>query len=59
MSLVLGTLWRKFVAGGPREAVTKLEELGSEVDRDCLEQLTRAGIIQQEGDVLRLVDLSS
>lgn len=59
MSLVLGTLWRKFVAGGPREAVTKLEELGSEVDRDCLEQLTRAGIIQQEGDILRLVDLSS
>lgn len=59
VSLVLGTLWRKFVSGGPEEAVTEMNELGSEVDRDCLEQLTTAGIIQQEGNILRLVNLSS
>ena len=59
LSLVLQTLWRKFVSEGPEGAVTELEQLGPEVDSEYLEQLSRAGIIKQEGSQLRLVNLSS
>ena len=59
ISLVLQTLWRKFVSEGPEGAVTELEQLGTEVDTEYLEQLSRAGIIKQEGSQLRLVNLSS
>lgn len=59
LSLVLQTLWRKFVSDGPEGAVTELEQLGTEVDSEYLEQLSRAGIIRQEGSQLRLVNLSS
>ena len=59
LSLVLGTLWRKFVAGGPAEAVAEVAALGFEVDADCLDQLSGAGIIKQEGAEIRLVNFSS
>ena len=59
ISLVLQTLWRKFVSDGPESAVTDLDQLGTEVDSEYLEQLSRAGIIKQEGSQLRLVNLSS
>ena len=59
LSLVLGTLWKNFVVGGPEAAVTDLDHLGSQVDSECLEQLSSAGIIKQEGNQLRLVDFSS
>ena len=59
LSLVLGTLWRKFVAGGPAEAVAEVAALGCEVDTDCLDQLSVAGIIKQEGAEIRLVNFSS
>ena len=59
LSLVLGTLWRKFVAGGPAEAVAEVAALGCEVDTDCLDQLSGAGIIKQEGTEIRLVNFSS
>ena len=39
--------------------MTELEQLGPEVDSEYLEQLSRAGIIKQEGSQLRLVNLSS
>ena len=59
ISLVLQTLWKKFVSSGPECAVADLDQLGTEVDSEYLEQLSRAGIIKQEGSQLRLVNLSS